>query len=94
MVPELTVTEPGTGGGAEPTDNAVPLIPATPPQLIGGVIATTGNGLTVKVAQFDMLVGGVTGHGAQTPVTITRYPLPLIATVTPLMLSVAVFTPE
>jgi hypothetical protein len=92
IVPEFTVTEPGTGGGAEPTDNCVPMIPATPPQLIGGVIETTGNGLTVNNAQLDMLLG-VGFQGAQTPVTMQRYPLLVNPTVTGPTLSVAVVAP-
>ena len=72
IVPELALALPGTGGEPAVTVNAVPLIPATPPHTgPTGVIAIVGLGLTVKVAQFDILVGGV--HGAQTPVTITRY---------------------
>jgi hypothetical protein len=71
IAPEFTVTDPGTGGGNWVTVKAVPLIPATPPQLTGGVTTKLGNGFTVKVTQFDTLVGGV--HGEQIPETITRY---------------------
>ena len=89
---ELTVTEPGAGGGAEAVLNCVPLIPATPPQTgPAGLIETTGKGLTVKVAQLDTLVGGF--HGAQTPVTMQRYALPLNKPFTEVMVSVEVFTP-
>jgi len=69
--PELTVTEPGTGGGVDAVLNCVPNKPATPPHTgPAGVMVTTGLGFTVKVAQFDTLVGGV--HGAQVPDTIQR----------------------
>ena len=72
-VPELTVTTPGIGVGAEPTDNKVPLIPATPPHTgPTGVIATVGFGLTVNVAQFETLVAGV--NGEHVPPNIQRYP--------------------
>jgi hypothetical protein len=92
IVPELTVTEPGTGGGADAVLNCVPNKPATPPHTgPTGLIVTTGKGLTVKVAQFDTLVGGM--NGEQIPVTMQRYPLPLNKPVTPVMLSVAAFAP-
>ena len=92
IVPELTVTEPGTGGGADAVLNCVPNTHLTPPHTgPGGVIVTTGNGLTVKVAQFDTLVGGM--NGEQIPVTMQRYPLPLNKPGTGLIVSVAVFAP-
>jgi len=68
--PEFTGTDPGTGGGAEPTLHWVPKMPATPPQLTGGVIETFGLGLTVNNAQFETLVGGF--HGAQVPLSTAR----------------------
>jgi hypothetical protein len=76
IAPEFTVTLPGTGGEPEVTVKAVPLIPATPPQLTGGVTTIVGLGLTVKVAQFDTLVGGM--NGVQVPPSTQRYAYPLI----------------
>ena len=71
MTPELTVSVPGTGGALEPTDNCVPLIPATPPQTWPtGVIATTGNGLTVNTAAFETFNAGE--PGAHTPLNMQR----------------------
>jgi hypothetical protein len=73
ITPELTVTEPGTGGGVVAVLNAVPLIPGTPPHTgPAGVMVTTGLGLTVKVAQLETLVGGM--NGVQVPLTMQRYP--------------------
>ena len=71
IVPELTATDPGTGTGAEAVLNCVPLMPATPPHTgPAGVIVTTGNGLTVKVAQFEILA---VPTGAHAPLMIQRY---------------------
>ena len=70
IVPELTVTCPGTGGAEESTLNCVPLIPATPPQLTAGVIETFGLGLTVNNAQFETLVAGI--HGEHVPLSTAR----------------------
>ena len=72
IVPEVNVALPGTGGTAEPTVKATPLIPATPPQTgPTGVIGKTGRLLTVSVAAFDV------NAGLQIPVTIQRYLFPL-----------------
>ena len=70
IAPEFTVTVPGTGVGNWLTVKAVPLIPATPPQLTGGVITRFGSGLTVRVTQLDILAVPI---GAQAPVTTNRY---------------------
>ena len=92
IVPDAVVQLPGTGGGVDAVLNCVPNKPATPPHTgPTGLITTTGKGLTVKVAQFDTLVGGF--HGAQIPVTITRYPLPLNVPFTGFIVSVAVLAP-
>ena len=70
ITPEFTVTEPGTGGGVEPTLNWVPKTHATPPHTgPAGVIATTGKGLTVNSAQLEILAPLT---GAHAPVNITR----------------------
>ena len=70
MAPELTVNEPGTGGGAAaPVDNNKPLIPATPPQPEVGVTVTTGTALIAKMAPVEILA---VPFGAQVPVSTQR----------------------
>ena len=68
-VGEATVTEPGTGGGAEAVLSCVPLIPATPPQENCGVIVTFGKGLTDNTAQAEILLPLT---GAHVPANTTR----------------------
>jgi hypothetical protein len=71
IAPELTVTEPGTGGGAEPATIKVPFIPATPPQTgPAGFNTTTGKVFTVKMALFEMFSVASGGH---TPLNTQRY---------------------
>jgi hypothetical protein len=72
ITPEFALALPGTGGEADVTVKAVPLMPATPPHTgPTGVTAILGLRLTVKVAQFDTLVGGM--NGVQVPLNTQRY---------------------
>ena len=63
---DANVAVPGIGGAKEPVLNNNPLMPATPPQAAAGVIATTGNTLTVNLTQFEVTA---VGH---IPLTIQR----------------------
>ena len=71
IAPDAVVQLPGTGGAADAVLSSVPLMPATPPHTgPAGVITTTGKGLTVNVAQFEILAVPI---AAQVPPNTTRY---------------------